>query len=1438
MAIDGVAPRAKMNQQRARRFRSAMDAEKEREKALKNGLELPQDPFDSNAITPGTEFMAKLSVHLKYFIHKKVSTDSSWQNIEIILSGHEVPGEGEHKIMHHIRVAKAQPGYHSNTRHCLYGLDADLIMLGLLSHDPHFAILREEVLFGPSQKMSKELTEQNFFLLHLSIVREYLEMEFDGIEEEMTFTYDFERILDDFILLNFFIGNDFLPELPSLLINDGALPFVIESYKNYLRSSKSYITKGGIIDFVALASWIEKLGEFEYRLFEKGAVDLEWINEDVSAVSITGKQKDAKNVVFKITEKQLQLIDDIQQFTLTANCTLKPDPEEDLPKYTFSQEESDELSEEDVEFLRGFCSKTYLRVVLEKTTLSLVLDIDGIPDNESERDRNARYLDVNKTIRIYLNAQVISSEEENAHKQEIYSAKFTEWKDDYYRQKFHFTLEKNKPEIQDICENYLEGLQWVLLYYMRGIASWGWYFRYHYAPKISDIHLGLGKKISFDLGHPFHPFEQLMAVLPERSKSLVPLALRPLMTEDTSPIKDFYPHTFELDQNGKKASWEAVVKIPFVDEKRLIEAVKSRESELTPAEKKRNGYGTDLDFVFNPQLDTVYPSSFPGFFADIAHDHTIEQVYVEPSLDGHEFVFGLCDGAKLGVDSLAGFPSLKTLSYTFSIEMGQVKVFERPARRESLILTINNSYSDSDINVICNRLLDISVYVGWPYLREAKVIGISDKNFYYEKINGRLNTTAHQVSDWGLQTSSINSNYQLSGVKVGEIDLLIHVVVLKGVKKTKSGAYVKDYETKENQLLKFPLQTVVENVQNEDPRFVEKPAVPVEEEFPVGSHVVSMLSISYGTPVTVVGHSNGTVDIEVRKLEEKGNLNFGRFIAEKDRSNLYYQPSFKIAKILHISTLFLSKITAKMVVLADNKKFDIGLNIRNEGKRLKVLGYSQRNLKGWNYSELAIKLIRQYLNSFPLLGKLMAYPGKEIPDMAKVLGVGPAEAVFKMEAMRTWLKENAAAKHGISFVSLETEGLSRTAVQVLERTVIERSSQSSQFNVLKLKHVPRQALFTPDSPGYTLSNQRFDVGDRVVSILDYGKVPLFTRGTVISIHSYASHVKLDILFDVELDSGNTLDARLSTPRGLTVESNSVLNLSNPQLAANLKENAKAKDKSKKKETSKREAPVRTENVWTTGAAPAKIPTKPVKKEKPTKPNAPKPSKDALNTFNEDMSKQLLSILHNKQDDDTSTKEKDPLGIDQSTAEKSKELSQNRLHNAVMGQFTGNLPPAPMGAQIPSGNMPPMFPPHPHGVPGANGMYMPSPPGGPFPPGPMFFPGPPPPPGTFPPTHPANMMMYPPHPPLPSGPQMMMQGNRNFNNGPRGGRQNRSYNSHGDLKDGPIPPQPRGGGQFRGRGGNRGGRNHRNNDHKKGSGKQGNKTNEGEPADKAKEPATS
>lgn len=154
LAIDGVAPRAKMNQQRSRRFKAAFESQrmkvreaKLREEWLNKGLLVPEmkPSFDSNIITPGTKFMSDISQGLKQFIAKMQLEDDNWKGLTIYFNDANVAGEGEHKILEYIKLQRGQKCYDPNTKHCIFGADADLIMLSLITHEPHFYIMRQNL---------------------------------------------------------------------------------------------------------------------------------------------------------------------------------------------------------------------------------------------------------------------------------------------------------------------------------------------------------------------------------------------------------------------------------------------------------------------------------------------------------------------------------------------------------------------------------------------------------------------------------------------------------------------------------------------------------------------------------------------------------------------------------------------------------------------------------------------------------------------------------------------------------------------------------------------------------------------------------------------------------------------------------------------------------------------------------------------------------------------------------------------------------------------------------------------------------------------------------------------------------------------------------------------------------------------------------------------
>ena len=131
--------------------------------------------------------------------------------------------------------------------------------------------------------------------------------------------------------------------------------------------------------------------------------------------------------------------------------------------------------------------------------------------------------------------------------------------------------------------------------------SWRWYYPYHYAPLAADLtraRLSL-LRISMESGTPFQPFQQLLAVLPRASASLLPPQFARLMTE--SAIASAYPDKFQVDMDGKNWEWEAVVLIPFMQEQVLVEASNSVDSlSLTEAERARNTHGRNKLYLYAP----------------------------------------------------------------------------------------------------------------------------------------------------------------------------------------------------------------------------------------------------------------------------------------------------------------------------------------------------------------------------------------------------------------------------------------------------------------------------------------------------------------------------------------------------------------------------------------------------------------------------------------------------------------------------------------------------------------------------------------------------------------------------------------------------------------------------------------------------------------------
>lgn len=398
----------------------------------------------------------------------------------------------------------------------------------------------------------------------------------------------------------------------------------------------------------------------------------------------------------------------------------------------------------------------------------------------------------------------------------------------------------------------------------------------------SDLVDAASMKFDFDLNKPFRPFEQLMGVLPDLSANLVPIpyrvgslvwmspfalahaSLQDLMGNPESPIIDFYPRDFEQDMNGKKAEWEAIVKIPFIDADRLLKAMAPKEALLTEEERARNSFGESYSFTYDPTYMGGYPSSLPGFFPDLHNSRCRMHVYDLPTLGGLRLVKGLSEGALTGVNALPGFPSLYTLPVSTHLAFHAVNVFQSDSRNESIVTRVEDRFDGQSVEQVAGTLLGKRVFAGWPFLQEAEVIGVSD-----EQARWSLNASGAivpkvlaipEVDKWRKAAHKIQHIYSKRfAVEMEAIEVIVHAKLLKGLKRLDDGALIKEWDDVE---IEQAVQAIVQTVAHQDARYIEKPAQPVEIEYPEGTKVFYLGDALYGTPAVVIGHENQQLYIQ------------------------------------------------------------------------------------------------------------------------------------------------------------------------------------------------------------------------------------------------------------------------------------------------------------------------------------------------------------------------------------------------------------------------------------------------------------------------------------------------------------------------------------------------------------------------------------------------
>jgi len=252
IAFDGVAPLAKMEQQRTRRYKSSVLS---KINGVVSKKSVVNKSWSTSNITPGTDFMKNLTKQIRKSFK---GLDKHYKVKQIIVSGTDECGEGEHKMFKCLRQSKIT----TDETVAVYGLDSDLIMLSVFhcKYAKNIFIFREKPEFGKHLIPSSANEEDECLFLNIQTFSQAI------LEEMHCDKHDSHRLYD-YIFMCFFLGNDFLPHFPSLNIRTTGIDTLLTSYRNLIGkyNDRRFISNNKEINWKWVSLFIKELAKSEHE---------------------------------------------------------------------------------------------------------------------------------------------------------------------------------------------------------------------------------------------------------------------------------------------------------------------------------------------------------------------------------------------------------------------------------------------------------------------------------------------------------------------------------------------------------------------------------------------------------------------------------------------------------------------------------------------------------------------------------------------------------------------------------------------------------------------------------------------------------------------------------------------------------------------------------------------------------------------------------------------------------------------------------------------------------------------------------------------------------------------------------------------------------------------------------------------------------------------